>query len=115
MNINILGTEYEVVRQTERENPKLETANGLCEVYSNRIVLREIDDDPNNYENIEAYKRKVFRHEIIHAFLAESGLRADSWAENEEMVDWFASQAPKIFETFVQLDLLDGYGVGELP
>ena len=45
--------------------------------------------------------RQVTRHEIIHAFLFESGLdissgKADNWAVNEEMVDWFCIQIPKI-------------------
>ena len=31
MKINILGTEYEILNQTEEENPKLEGANGICE------------------------------------------------------------------------------------
>lgn len=28
--INILGTQYEVIKQTEKENPKLKDANGSC-------------------------------------------------------------------------------------
>ena len=48
---------------------------------------------------------------IIHAFLLESGLdsnsnSADSWAVNEEMVDWFAIQSPKIFKLFNKLELM---------
>ena len=43
----------------------------------------------------------MIRHEIIHAFLYESGMKecssaTQSWVENEEMVDWFAIQIPKI-------------------
>ena len=41
----------------------------------------------------------------------ESGLdsnsnSADSWATNEEMVDWFAIQSPKIFKVFNELKLM---------
>ena len=62
----------------------------------------------------ETYRKKTLRHEIMHAFLNESGLsdssnRFDSaWAKNEEMVDWFAIQSPKIFKVFVELGILDG-------
>jgi hypothetical protein len=40
--------------------------------------------------------------------LLESGLNAssnpaDSWAMNEEMVDWFAIQIPKMIKTFHEL------------
>lgn len=107
MKIDILGTPYEVIRQYEEDNPKLKEANGLCEVYSKKIILREIDeDDPNCYENIEAWKRKTFRHEIIHAFFAESGLRNNSlYAEDEELVDWIAIQFPKIQKVFEKLKI----------
>ena len=44
---------------------------------------------------------KVKRHEIIHAFLFESGLAENSaWAQNEEMVDFFAIQFPKLLKAF---------------
>ena len=51
------------------------------------------------------------RHEVLHAFLFESGLSETAgfsgcWATNEEMVDWFAIQSPKIFEVFSELDLI---------
>lgn len=107
MKIDILGTSYEIIRQTEEENQKLKDANGLCEIYSKKIVLREInEDDPNNYENIEAWKNKTFRHEIIHAFFAESGLRNNcSFAEDEELVDWIAIQFPKILQVFEKLKI----------
>lgn len=61
----------------------------------------------------EAYRKKTLRHEIMHAFLNESGLSDDSnrfdgaWAKNEEMVDWFAIQSPKIFKVFVELGILE--------
>ena len=55
--------------------------------------------------DLAAYQRKVIRHEIIHAFLYESGLAenslsASAWGKNEEMVDWMAVQSPKIFRAF---------------
>lgn len=48
-----------------------------------------------------AYQKKVLRHEIVHAFLYESGLWQNAygskcWAKNEEMIDWMAIQIPKI-------------------
>ena len=55
---------------------------------------------------------RVLRHEIIHAYLEESGLSANSnmipaWAQNEEMVDWLAIQSSKIFATFQEVGCLD--------
>lgn len=62
-------------------------------------------------KDLESYQKSVMRHEIIHAYLYESGLDASSckpvsWATNEEMVDWFAIQSPKIFQTFKECDCL---------
>lgn len=102
--INILGTEYQILIQNKKQNPKLENANGLCEYYSKKIILDDFEgakEDVLCVENLEEFKKKVLRHEIIHAFLGESGLRASSeWAENEEMVDFFAIQFPKILQAF---------------
>ena len=107
MTVNILGTDYEIITQTEEENPKLKEAYGLCEMYSKKIVLSDIKEDVMNVDNIEAFKRKVVRHEIIHAFFAESGLRSSSdYAQNEELVDWIAIQFPKILKVMGELEVL---------
>ena len=52
-------------------------------------------------KDLVAYQKKVLRHEIVHAFLYESGLWQNAygskcWAKNEEMIDWMAIQIPKI-------------------
>ena len=89
--VNILGTEYSIKGQIGKETPKLEHADGICEFYSKEII---IDD-------------KVLRHEIVHAFLYESGLDVSSdWARNEEIVDWIALQAPKLQKAFEEAGCL---------
>ena len=107
MKVSILGTEYEIIEQTEEQNPKLRlrNSNGLCEIYSHRIILNaDVQEDELTYENFQEYKKKVLRHEIIHAFFAESGLRGNSeYAENEELVDWIAIQLPKINKVLQQI------------
>ena len=64
-------------------------------------------EDMSSHENsigakkdLKNYQRQVIRHEILHAFLYESGLEGNSWAINEEMVDWLAIQFPKIEKAF---------------
>ncbi len=108
--VNILGTEYEVLEQSEKDNPKLRECVGLCEQYSKKIVVNDMENlqsDIMTVENLNEYKNKVMRHEVIHAFLGESGLRHNSeWAENEEMVDWLAIQAPKLFDVFLELCIM---------
>lgn len=105
MNVNILGTEYEIIEQTEKQNPKLRDCNGLCEIYAHKIILNaDIQEDELAYENFQEFQKRVLRHEIIHAFFAESGLRGSSeYAENEELVDWIAIQLPKINKVLQQI------------
>ena len=74
--------------------------------------MKEIEHDIDRKENLEAYKNKIARHEVLHAFLYESGLSnnslsADGWAENEEMVDWFAIQFYKIANVYKKLEIDD--------
>ena len=108
--VNILGTDYDIVIQSEDENPKLKECDGLCEQYSKKIVLNDCkytDNEVMRVENFEEYKKKVARHEIFHAFFGESGLRSHSaYGENEELIDWLAIQSPKIFKVFQELNLI---------
>jgi hypothetical protein len=62
-------------------------------------------------DNLEPYCKKVLRHEIIHAFMYESGLWENShdvegWAQNEEMTDWIAIQFPKMQKAFEEAGAL---------
>ncbi len=108
--VSILGTEYEVVVQSEDENPKLKECDGLCELYSKQIVLSDFEftkDDVMRVDNFDEYIKKTARYEIFHAYFGESGLRGESgYAENEELIDWLAIQSPKIFKTFQELNIL---------
>lgn len=99
----ILGTVYTIKEQSESENERLSGCDGYCDWTTKEIVVeREIN---GNLGNMDGYARKVLRHEIVHAFLAESGLNecsgsAEAWAMNEAMVDWVARQGPKIYEAW---------------
>ena len=52
------------------------------------------------------YFKKVLCHELVHAFLFESGLGGESWANNEELVDWIAFQFPKMLEAMKNANAL---------
>lgn len=107
MKINILGQEYKIKNQKEEENEKLKNADGICEFYSKEIIVCDIVEDKDTFSNFQEYRNKVLRHEIIHAFIHESGLDIMSeWARNEEMVDYFAIQLPKIAKIFKELQIL---------
>jgi hypothetical protein len=107
MKINILGTEYEVVFSPENEHdPKLSDCSGYMEPYAKKLVVEDFTAEKRTVQNPELFKKKVLRHEIVHAFLHESGLRESSWGDNEEIVDWLAYQGPKIFKAWQEADAL---------
>ena len=110
MKIDVLGTEYEILEKTKEEDSFLEKCDGYCDKSIKTIVVSKREDDCE-LADFMWYRNKVVRHEIIHAFLNESGLSDSStdschWAKNEEMVDFFAIQSPKIFAVFNELDIL---------
>ena len=56
--------------------------------------------------------KKQLRHEIIHAFLSESGLDCNfehlkQFGHEETMVDWIAIQFPKIYEVYKEVGAID--------
>lgn len=100
--ISILGTDYNIKFVTEKELEELE-ADGICDI-SIKVINVGIFEK-GNIADLAEYQKKVLRHEIIHAFLCESGLwecsgSVSSWANNETMVDWIARQHSKMHEAF---------------
>ena len=101
MKINILGTQYQLRYETATDAKKIENSNGYIEPYSKEMVISKFIEDGTTINNLEDFEKKVIRHEIIHAFLQESGLSCNSgWATNEEMIDWIALQFPKLVKAF---------------
>ena len=112
MKVNILGTEWNIhiVKEfPEHLKEHEETATGLCNGFDKDIFVKDMSDC--DCKDKEQLIKNVMRHEILHAFLFESGLSENAgfsgcWATNEEMVDWFAIQSPKIFAAYQSLEIL---------
>lgn len=104
--INILGTEYDFKITTDKEDATLINNDGYCDVYKKIIVFESEynQNDQSSIKDFEALKKRVKRHEIIHAYLAESGLM--DFTENEQLVDWIAWQFPKLLKTFTEIDAI---------
>lgn len=106
--VNILGIEYEIYHNVSNDFKffKKGEADGICDFSVKKIYIAAMEVDDDTYQDLESYKKSVIRHEIIHAFLYESGLNASSangWARNEEMIDWIALQFPKMQQIYEQL------------
>lgn len=100
--INILGTKYSITQTTEDKESRLKDCDGFCDETTKEIVVENYKrGEPGSKGKLELQEQKNVRHEIIHAFLSESGLAENSpWAQDEEMVDWFAKQAPKLVKAW---------------
>ena len=108
-SVNILGTEYIILKRSEQDDNRLNNCDGYCDWTTKQIVVEQ--EMYGNLGDMDCYMKKVLRHEIVHAFAIESGLHessleTDSWAANEEMIDWFARQGPKIYKAWKEADAL---------
>ncbi len=106
MKINILGAVYTIQDKTVKQDDFLSKCDGYCDFTTHKIVIA-LKKPENELDNFEAYKKKVLRHEIIHAFMNESGLQGNwkhssEWGHDETVVDWFAIQGPKIYECWIK-------------
>ena len=112
--VNVLGVKYKIVRLPfeEMENGM----GGFCDPDLKKIeilrlgTIEEWKQEPR--EKIAEREKLFLRHEIVHAFLNESGMRDNAvhcdfaWSKNEEMVDWFAIQGEKIYKAWKEAGAL---------
>lgn len=112
MKIKVLGTEYTIHKRTSAKDKYLEKVDGYCDYSTKEIVIvnKEPKKELGELGNFKRIENRILRHELIHAFIYESGLWCntygiDRWAENEEMVDWIAIQFPKIAQVFKELGI----------
>ncbi len=118
MKIDVLGTKYTIKRVNSGKDEYMDKMHfgGYCDGAAKVIVIMNLKSCPE-WENesdasIKQQENETIRHELIHAFLNESGLQWNSfapekaWAKNEEMVDWFAIQMPKLLAAFKAADCL---------
>lgn len=111
--VEILGSTWKIVYRDEDQ--AFEDCKGYNTFPTKTIVIRKPyePEEPLDYsiEEQEIEIKNTLRHELLHAFLSESGLDSSSskskcWALNEEMIDWFAIQSPKIFSVYRELKLI---------
>lgn len=121
MKVTVLGTDYKIVKGNEKDYPRLQNADGYVDTSIKQIVILDcqivildceaLEKNDAYIKDLMSYEKKVIRHEIIHAFLYESGLWVNSndveqWAMNEEMIDWLAIQFSKIYKAFIEANAL---------
>lgn len=109
--INVLGTQYGIYLDVpDSEDKLLLSCEGYCDKTTKRIVVRRGDDC--NLGDAAEYHKYVVRHELIHAFLFESGIGGDTiWdiegqEHPEHMVEWVGMQFPKLIKAFQEAGVL---------
>lgn len=106
MIVNVLGAEYTIKETNKVADATLEDCDGYCDTSTKTIAIDTFKYSPGSLGDLETYKKKVLRHEVVHAFLHESGLSCNSWAKDEEVVDWIALQFPKLLKAFEQCNAI---------
>ncbi|HCI84683.1 MAG TPA: hypothetical protein DHV79_08920, partial [Lachnospiraceae bacterium] len=98
--ITVLGREWEVLVIKPEEDERLNDCDGFTDWTALQIVIGDRREE-STLEYPLGYLFKVMRHEIVHAFMFESGL-AENWehenGQDEMLVDWIAIQIHKIEE-----------------
>ena len=108
--VSILGTEYEIIIDAPEEMLPPDS-DGAMDHSTKKIAVAKFEPDEYSIKDFDAYRKKVLRHEITHAFLYESGLWSNSgnvtaWAQCEEITDWIAIQFPKLLQAFKEADAI---------
>ncbi len=104
--VNILGSEYSIyVGVMPDDDPFLEDCDGYFDKTVKRlVVVGKLPD--SELADWSEYNKQNLRHEIIHAFMHESGIdgncKFDVPGEShpEHLVAWLSIQFPKILKAF---------------
>lgn len=108
--INILGSEYTLKVCSDAEEPRLDGCDGFCDETTKELFAESYSKDIDSLTckgKLQIQINKVKRMDYLMPFHFESGLAENSvWAQNEEMVDFFAIQFPKLLEAFKAADAL---------
>lgn len=108
--VEILGALYTI--HFDVPDDKLpEGADGCMDQSIHQIRIAKFETDRNSLMDLDEYRKNVLRHEIVHAFLYESGLwtnsgTSEAWGRDETITDWIAIQSPKLFQAFKEADCL---------
>lgn len=132
--VKIKGTEYSIIIINDRRSQymdKLSDADGCCLgnmptilIKCPELIFAYCDQSDTDTWRLSAVNRfnHTLRHEIVHAFFHESGLKVCAhtnqnkpYSQNEELVDWFAYNLPDIIKVLGELKISDRYvtNIGE--
>lgn len=102
LTVSVLGSEWTVMVAKESEEPRLSYIGGFTDQSCREIVIADRHEEAT-IRNFMDEIMHTLRHELVHAFMFESGLGED-WkhetGHDETIVDWIACQMPKIMNAY---------------
>ena len=101
-SVDVLGTKYTIVETDNSEKLKQRNADGVIDYTIQEITLEKTFSGET--KDGEWYQKLVKRHELIHAFLFESG--ATKYSEDEDLIEILSIQFPKMLKAFEEVDAL---------
>ena len=112
--VNINGQDYRVeIAKYEKYFDAFQSRAGWTDFSTKTIVVLDAEDyvqyeDPGRVlESAGRVTERILRHEIMHAFMYESGLDTETaFARDEILIDFLAIQLPKIVGVLDKHDLL---------
>ena len=109
MILNIFGSDWTVEYRNADADPLLKEDDGYTDPSVRLIVIANKREDCS-IQDYKYMQRENLRHEIVHAFLFESGLgfnlEHNEFGHEETMIDWIAIQFPKILKVFKEVGCL---------
>lgn len=114
--VDILGTKYTLERHKYNEHPFFKEYDkcGECDDLLKRIAVADASSLPNMITEDKKwmleYEKETLRHEVVHAYFNESGLKdcttrtPEGWSKFEELIDWIAIQGKKITKTWSEVE-----------
>ena len=108
IKVNILGTEYSFIETTESEDVDLKDNFGVCDSEDKIIKVDTHYSDETPVGKIRFNQTK--RHEILHAFFDESGVRLSGMIgshDSETIINWIAMQFPKLLKAFQEVNAVE--------
>lgn len=95
--VSILGVTYDVYIASAEQEATLKNRSGCVDTTVKNIFINSelFKRDESTVKNLSSIIQETLTHEIIHAFIDESGL-GDPY-QSEVMVNWFTLMLNKIY------------------
>ena len=92
MKINVLGTKYELLYRSPKEDRELAGWDGYCDPNNQKMV---VNTRCSNLYN-------AVRYVLLQAFMCESNI----YSVDTDLMEWFVDKFPELLEAFKDADVL---------